>query len=143
MIMNDNKIDNKIENGSNIILINSNNADNADNDGVCAEIPPQLVIYDNSCNLHEFCMRREPDFFRFTQFLLDRLHVAGHSRCTVAYDPYKHRAVVKINTQVCEQENAKYKPLKKQLYKMGQVTFLFHFLHFQFMDQLERDDIVY
>jgi hypothetical protein len=107
------------------------------------DVPPELVIYDNSCNLQIFCIRREPSFFMFTQFMLDRLHVAGHTRCTVAYDPHNHRVIMHINTQQCEHENSKHKPLQMQLYKMGQVSVLFHFLHFQFMDRMERDGVVY
>ena len=32
---------------------------------------PSIVVYDNACNLHQFCLNREPDFFKETRFLVD------------------------------------------------------------------------
>jgi hypothetical protein len=71
---------------------------------------------------------------------MDKLHVHGHSRCSCAYDPYKNRFMLHINSQACEQTNSKFGPqLQKVLYKMGQVSFLFHFRHFFWLDQLVTD----
>jgi hypothetical protein len=40
----------------------------------------QLVIYDNSCNLHVWCMKRFPTTFKDTTFMVDRLHWYNHKR---------------------------------------------------------------
>jgi hypothetical protein len=64
------------------------------------DYPPEIIIYDNACNLHDFCVHREPDFFKTVQFIIDKLHVTGHKHCSVVYDPYKHQVVMNINTQV-------------------------------------------
>jgi len=35
---------------------------------------PLWIIYDNACNLHNYCIKRLPQFFCNTRFLVDRLH---------------------------------------------------------------------
>ncbi|XP_041958817.1 uncharacterized protein LOC121718060 isoform X2 [Alosa sapidissima] len=39
---------------------------------------PKVVIYDNSCNLHQYCLNRDPLSFKKTWFLVDRLHWKNH-----------------------------------------------------------------
>jgi hypothetical protein len=89
--------------------------------------PPALVIYDNACNVHRFAMGREPNYFKFVKFILDKFHVAGHVKCSCAYDPFKHEIIVKpMNTSGCEQLNSRFVDKRKQLYKMGQGRYLWH-----------------
>ncbi|KAI8516532.1 hypothetical protein Bbelb_051130 [Branchiostoma belcheri] len=38
----------------------------------------ETVIYDNSCNLHTYCLNRDPLLFKHTWFLMDRLHWKNH-----------------------------------------------------------------
>jgi hypothetical protein len=33
---------------------------------------PKYVVYDNSCQLRNYCMRREPAFFSDVTFVVDR-----------------------------------------------------------------------
>jgi hypothetical protein len=40
---------------------------------------PKLVVYDNACNLAAFIAKRTPIFFQNTDFLVDRLHIKGHT----------------------------------------------------------------
>lgn len=46
---------------------------------------PAMIIYDNVCALHKVCMLRDPHFFRFTIYCIDRLHGKGHKYCTKGY----------------------------------------------------------
>ena len=39
---------------------------------------PQVVIYDNACNLHNYCLNRDPGFFASTKFCVDRFHWVNH-----------------------------------------------------------------
>lgn len=39
---------------------------------------PSTIVYDNSCNLHNYCLNREPKFFKLTWFLIDRFHWPNH-----------------------------------------------------------------
>ncbi|XP_041922771.1 uncharacterized protein LOC121686464 [Alosa sapidissima] len=41
---------------------------------------PKVVIYDNSCNLHQYCLNRDRLSFKKTWFLVDRLHWKNHRR---------------------------------------------------------------
>ena len=40
---------------------------------------PTTIVYDNCCNLHNYCLNREPDFFKETKFLVDRFHWSNHT----------------------------------------------------------------
>ncbi|KAL0057912.1 hypothetical protein AAF712_015434 [Marasmius tenuissimus] len=44
-------------------------------------IAPRRVVYDFACALASYCMVREPEFFKNTQFLIDQFHETGHSKC--------------------------------------------------------------
>lgn len=35
---------------------------------------PSVVIYDNACNLHSYCLNREPAFFKQSWMVVDRFH---------------------------------------------------------------------
>ena len=35
-------------------------------------------MYDNSCNLHDYCLNRDPGFFKNTKFFVDRFHWVNH-----------------------------------------------------------------
>ncbi|XP_070541358.1 uncharacterized protein [Ptychodera flava] len=42
------------------------------------EVAPKLIVYDNACKLHQYCLNREPVFFQNTIFCVDRLHWKNH-----------------------------------------------------------------
>lgn len=42
----------------------------------------RVVVYDNACKVLEYCLNREPTFFKDAVFLLDRLHAKTHVGCT-------------------------------------------------------------
>ena len=43
---------------------------------------PAQVIYDNGCNLHNYCLNREPNFFKKTRFYVDKFHWRNHTGIT-------------------------------------------------------------
>ena len=88
--------------------------------------PPETIIYDNACKLHQYCLNREPAFFRNTKFLVDRFHWKGHIGCSGGYslDAYKHSAFKEINSQVNEQANAGLQRIKGQLAYMSFDNFM-------------------
>ncbi|XP_046861912.1 uncharacterized protein LOC124455266 [Xenia sp. Carnegie-2017] len=47
---------------------------------------PELVIYDNACKLHEYCLNRDPAFFKKSKFIVDKFHWRNHSGCSEGYD---------------------------------------------------------
>ena len=102
--------------------------------------PPQLIIYDNACRLHVYCLNREPQFFKGTRFAVDRFHWRGHVGCSKGYslDAYIDRQVKGINSQINEQANSGLQRIKGQLAYMGVENFIFHcslFLAIKNMDK--------
>ena len=45
----------------------------------CINSAPKTIIYDNCCNLHQYCLNREPQFFKESWFVIDRFHWPNHS----------------------------------------------------------------
>ena len=37
------------------------------------------MIYDNACNLHNYCLNRELQYFKNTWFIVDRFHWRNHT----------------------------------------------------------------
>ena len=92
-------------------------------------IAPKVIIYDNACKLHQYCLLREPAFFKDTLFLVDRFHWKGHIACSMGYNLCVYLAnsqLKKLNSQVNEQGNAGVKKLKGHLSYMTFENFKFH-----------------
>ena len=87
---------------------------------------PEVVIYDNACNLQDYCLSRAPMFFRETRFFVDSFHWLNHESCGVGYkikdhiDPW----LKSINTQAAEQNNAALKNYKSMMTRMSQKSFM-------------------
>ena len=47
--------------------------------------PPNVIVYDNACSLHQYCLNREPEFFKSTCFFVDHFHWKGHVGCIILY----------------------------------------------------------
>jgi len=91
------------------------------------KIAPKLVIYDNACKLHQYCLNREPAIFKHTQFSVDRFHWKGHIGCSSGYclDQYQHPQLKAINSQINEQANSNLQHIKGQLAYMSIENFKF------------------
>ena len=59
---------------------------------------PRVIVYDNACELHQYCLNREPHFFRSTLFAVDWFHWQGHVGCSASYclNNYKQMAIKDI-----------------------------------------------
>ena len=40
---------------------------------------PDTIVYDIGCNLHNYCLNREPQFFKFARFYVDKFHWRNHT----------------------------------------------------------------
>jgi hypothetical protein len=99
---------------------------------------PSFILYDNACNLHKMNMRLAPHFFGETLHVIDRLHDAGHIRCSPVFS-LDHQVIPNckgrhINSQVAEQGNSvidltDFKPSGSN---MTQVNFMLSFRFFMF-----------
>ena len=54
---------------------------------------PDVVIYDNACNLHQYMLNREPDFCRGTWLIVDRFRWGNH---TGMYSIYNKQLIYTI-----------------------------------------------
>ena len=89
---------------------------------------PGLIIYDNSCKLHLYALKREPRRFIDTRFMVDRMHYKNHTSCTEGYsmDTYKDIKIEEINSQTNEQANAQLRHLSTQAAYMTPSNLIFH-----------------
>lgn len=46
---------------------------------------PAVIIYDNACKLHAYCLNREPRLYQNTRFFIDRFHWRGYVGCSSGY----------------------------------------------------------
>ena len=68
--------------------------------------PPKIIVYDNACGLHQYCLNREPVFFQNTSFYVDRFHWRGHVGCPSGYclDQYNTLDTKSLNSQVMSKQ---------------------------------------
>ena len=108
---------------------------------------PRCIIYDNACQLHTYCLNRDPLFYRGTVFCVDRFHWKCHVGCSEGYclDKYKSSYdICNINSQINEQANSGLKRISPQLAYMSAGNFIFHtslFLGVKNMDKRHGIDI--
>jgi hypothetical protein len=67
---------------------------------------PKTIIYDNACNLSEYCLNRAPELFIDTKFLVDAFHYSGHTNCSHSFNSALHQSMFRISSVVHEQKNA-------------------------------------
>ena len=89
---------------------------------------PSVIVYDNACRLHAMALKREPLRFQNTKFLVDRFHSKGHT-CSKGYhmDTYKCDEKIRaINSQLCEQSNARLRNMTSQVACMSSDNAIVH-----------------
>ena len=68
---------------------------------------PSIIVYDNACNLQEYCLFRSPSLFKDTQFLVDGFHIKGHVNCPKSlFDATNYEAMKMISSVTHEQKNS-------------------------------------
>lgn len=59
---------------------------------------PEVVVYDNACNLSIYSHVRESYFFRDTRFVIDKLHQWNHSDCSPVFDYNYYKELIGRNS---------------------------------------------
>ena len=60
-------------------------------------------MYDNACNAQQYCVNREPWFFRYTQWYVDKFHWFNHTGCSGGFDLRRYPLLACVNSSVAEQ----------------------------------------
>ena len=84
-------------------------------DVLCSRFPkmPEVLIYDNACNLFEYSHNRAPALFKDTLFLSDGFHWLNHVNCSSSFDASSYRMLLKgIASVTHEIKNSSLAPLK-------------------------------
>lgn len=90
--------------------------------------PPKEIFYDFGCSLAEYCLNREPGFFRETRFWHDIFHGFSH-KCPRSFNSSRIPMLSGLNTEICEQFNAFLQCIKYTGSHLTQTHFCF-FLQF-------------
>lgn len=92
------------------------------------ETAPEEMFYDFSCQLEEYCLNREPGYWKNTRFFHDTFHGFCHS-CAIVYRSARLMILRKANTEICEQTNSFLQHIKYSARAMSMSKFN-HFLQF-------------
>lgn len=93
-----------------------------------AESAPDDLFYDFACSLNEYCLNREPAFFKNTRFWEDIFHGVSH-KCYLNYKSVRIANLRHVNSEICEQFNAFIQCIKYTATHLSQSHFCF-FLQF-------------
>ena len=86
---------------------------------------PRVVMYEFACALQEYCLNREPAFFRDTRFLVDKFHWYNHQACARSYNANLYDDASFLNTQIAEQCNSALIKIRASIGQMTQAHFMF------------------
>ena len=95
------------------------------------EKAPKHINYDNACQLSEYCLNREPEFFKHTKFWHALFHSMGHL-CGINFKSERILGLAGINSERCEQVNSFLHCIKYTGSHLSQGNFIFFvqfFLH--------------
>lgn len=101
------------------------------------ERPPQQFQLDNGCNLHNFALAREPQYFAGMRVLVDEPHYRGHTNCSTNYNTGLYPMV--SNSPLAEQKNSVLRQLEGQLAYMDQLTSLQYMRIVLFLMNMEQE----
>ena len=66
---------------------------------------PEHIFFDFACQLNEYCLNREPDFFQNTRFWHDIFHSFPH-KCGPNFRSARVLGLEGVNSEICEQWNS-------------------------------------
>jgi hypothetical protein len=90
----------------------------------------RIVVMDNACNLHTYCLRREPWFFHNVWFLIDRLHYKNHVNCSSGYRIDNFPFLRHLSIVACEIFNSTLKAVARHAGFMGVERFFLFTKHY-------------
>ena len=91
--------------------------------------PPKDLFYDFACQLNEYCLNREPAFFKWMRVWHDLFHGCNHI-CIPCFKSKRVFGLSHMNSEICEQFNSYLKSIKYTGSHLSQPNFM---LFSQFM----------
>jgi len=91
--------------------------------------PPEELFYDFACQLNEYCLNREPMFFRMMRVWHDIFHGFNHI-CVPCFKSTRVLGLTHVNSEICEQFNSYLQSIKYTGSHLSQINFM---LFSQFM----------
>ena len=88
------------------------------------ETAPEVVVYDFACALEEYCLNRLPGYFKYTRFLIDRLHWKNHTACAMSYCMNAYVHLKDLNSVVAEQNNSALGRIERTITRSRQYPFM-------------------
>ena len=85
---------------------------------------PSDIFYDFACQLSEYCLNREPQYFLHTRFWYDLFHGITH-KCGKCFKSSRICGMVGINSEICEQFNSYLQCIKYTGSHLSQSHFMF------------------
>lgn len=99
---------------------------------------PRRIVYDNTCNLHDYALNREPEWFKDTEWYIDEAHFRGHKHCCSAYNTGLYPGVK--CSPLAEQQNSRVRRLENHVSYMRQSRGLWYLRHYLYLlNELEDD----
>ena len=90
---------------------------------------PKDIFYDFACQLNEYCLNREPAFFKWMRVWHDLFHGCNHI-CVPCFKSTRVLGLKHINSEICEQFNSYLQSIKYTGSHLSQTNFM---LFSQFM----------
>ncbi len=91
--------------------------------------PPKEVFYDFACQFNEYCLNREPAFFKWVRVWHDLFHGCNH-KCVPCFKSTRVLGLQGLNSEICEQFNSYLQSIKFTGSHLSQTHFM---LFAQFM----------
>jgi Kyakuja-Dileera-Zisupton transposase len=105
-------------------------------------VAPDEVFYDFACSLSEYCLNREPEFFRGTRFWHDIFHGYSH-KCSKSFCSTRIRSLRHMNSEICEQFNAYIQCIKYTASHLSQSHFTFFLQFFIYQWNLQKTEVFF
>ena len=98
---------------------------------------PGDIFYDFACQLSEYCLNREPQYFLHTRFWHDLFHGISH-KCGKCFKSSRICGMVGINSEICEQFNSYLQCIKYTGSHLSQSHFMFFVQFFIYQWNTEK-----
>ena len=106
---------------------------------ICKYLPnaPSDIFYDFACQLNEYRLNREPQYFKCTRFWHDLFHGISH-KCGKCFKSSRVTGMSGINSEICEQFNAYLQCIKYTGPHLSQAHFMFFAQFFIYLWNKEK-----